>query len=261
MGRTERFPDGTNWPPARWRGMGPLPQPPALDRSASLFLDLDGTLVEFAGRPDAIEVDDALRKLIEQVAIRLDGRLAVISGRSLDDLTDHLGLPELPASGSHGLERRSASGKSGPGEPGSEVAAAIAEAKAFAESEELVFEAKPLGIAVHFRERPEAGPGVIRALQAIANTHGMMMQPGAMVGELRLPGPNKGDVLRLFMAERPFAFGRPVMVGDDLTDEAAFEAVNSLGGTSVLVGPARETNARFGLESVSDVHCWLKELV
>ena len=79
-----------------------------------------------------------------------------------------------------------------------------------------------------------------------------------MVSELRLPGPNKGDVLRRFMSEPPFAAGSPVMVGDDLTDEAAFEAADEAGGTAILVGAARPTKARYGLPSVAAVHDWLR---
>jgi trehalose 6-phosphate phosphatase len=80
-----------------------------------------------------------------------------------------------------------------------------------------------------------------------------------MVAELRPPGPDKGDAVRALMAEPPFAGARPVVVGDDLTDEHAFEAAASLGGAGVLVGPSRSSTASWRLEDVAAVGRWLRE--
>lgn len=80
---------------------------------------------------------------------------------------------------------------------------------------------------------------------------------GKMVVELLPPDAAKGDALRDFMKVAPFAERTPVMVGDDVTDESAFEAANALGGFSILVGHVRETAARHRLESVAAVRAWL----
>jgi trehalose 6-phosphate phosphatase len=79
-----------------------------------------------------------------------------------------------------------------------------------------------------------------------------------MVAELRPPGADKGDALSALMREPPFAGARPVFVGDDLTDEHAFQAAAVLGGAGVLVGPPRETAARYGLAGVAEVAEWLR---
>jgi trehalose 6-phosphate phosphatase len=79
-----------------------------------------------------------------------------------------------------------------------------------------------------------------------------------MVAELRPEGADKGGALRRLMAEPPFAGARPVFVGDDLTDEDAFEAASALGGEGVLVGPARPSAARWRLDGVVDVTAWLE---
>jgi trehalose 6-phosphate phosphatase len=79
-----------------------------------------------------------------------------------------------------------------------------------------------------------------------------------MVLELKTPGTDKGRALSAFMAETPFAGATPVMVGDDLTDEAGFRAAESLGGYGILVGPMRETAARYGLPDVPAVLDWLE---
>ena len=233
------------------------PPPPGLLADASLFLDLDGTLVEFALAPDGIAVCDDLRGLLHGLQSRLGGRLAVISGRALADLAAHLDLPGLAIAGSHGAERRHADGRVESGDVPASIAGATAEAVAFARDHELIAEAKPMGVAVHFRARPALEDAVERFAAQSAERHGLTVQKGAMVRELRAPGRTKGDVVRLFMDEPPFAGGRPVMVGDDITDEDAFAAVNSLGGTSILVGPDRPTRATYRLGDVAAVKAWL----
>jgi trehalose 6-phosphate phosphatase len=87
-----------------------------------------------------------------------------------------------------------------------------------------------------------------------------VLQPGKLVVELKTPGADKGAALTAFMAEPPFAGAVPVMVGDDLTDEYGFRAAEALGGFGVLVGPRRETAARFGLADVNAVLDWLERL-
>jgi trehalose 6-phosphate phosphatase len=78
-----------------------------------------------------------------------------------------------------------------------------------------------------------------------------------MVAELRPPGADKGDALKALMREPTFAGARPLFVGDDLTDEHAFAAAAEFGGAGILVGPARETAARYRLASVKAVADWL----
>jgi len=234
-----------------------MPPPPALPADASLFLDLDGTLVEFAVSPDGIDVCDDLRALLKGLQSRLGGRLAVISGRALADLAGHLGLPDLAIAGSHGAERRHADGRFESAEIPPSIADAAAEAAAFADDHQLIAEGKPMGVAVHFRSQPALEETVDRFVAQSAERHGLTVQKGAMVRELRAPGRNKGDVVRLYMSEAPFDAGRPVMVGDDATDEDAFEAVNALGGASILVGPERPSLAQFRLPDVDSVKQWL----
>jgi trehalose 6-phosphate phosphatase len=77
---------------------------------------------------------------------------------------------------------------------------------------------------------------------------------------LKTPGASKGTALKAFMEEAPFKDGVPVMLGDDLTDEDGFRAATELGGFGVLVGPPRETAARYGLTGVTAVLDWLERL-
>jgi trehalose 6-phosphate phosphatase len=235
--------------------------PPPLSRlaPAALFLDFDGTLVELADAPDAIAVPTALKPLLDRVTGRLEGRLAVVSGRAIDDLQSHLGSSALVLSGSHGAELRYADGRRVPVSAPPGLAAARAEIERFAAGAGgLLVEDKPTGVALHYRLAPERERAVGDFLEELAHRSGLALQRGKMVAELRPPGADKGAALRRLMAEPPFAGARPVFVGDDLTDEHAFEAAVALGGAGILVGPPRSTAARWRLGGVGEVTLWLE---
>ena len=233
------------------------PPPPELLDGASLFLDFDGTLVDFVIDPSAAVVDQRLRALLRDLWTRLDGRLAILSGRSLADLTARLDLGEIAMAGSHGLERRSADGivTSTPIPP--ELATATRAARRFAEANDLLLESKAAGVALHYRDAVHAEAAVDAFARALAQQTGLELQSGKCVRELKVPGANKGDAVRAFMTEPPFTVGRPVVVGDDLTDEHAFIAAAALGGSAILVGEARPTAAHYRLPTVEATLAWL----
>ena len=238
--------------------MTDLPKPPsALLDGASLFLDFDGTLVNFVIDPAAAAVDLALRTLLRDLWTRLDGRLAILSGRSLADLNRRLDLPGIAMAGSHGLERRSADGRitSAPIPP--ELATATRAARKFAKAHDLLLESKAAGVALHYRDAQHAEDAVDAFARALAADTGLELQSGKCVRELKVPGADKGDAVRAYMAEPPFIVGRPVVVGDDLTDEHAFIAAIALGGSAILVGEARPTAAQFRLPTVEATLAWL----
>ena len=236
---------------------GLRPPPPALLDDASLFLDFDGTLVDFVIDPAKAVVDDPLRNLLHQLSSRLDGRLAILSGRSLGELTDRIGLGPVAMAGSHGLERRSADGRvtSAPIPP--ELAEAKRAARQFAEENGLLLETKAAGVALHYRDSQHAEAAVDAFARKLAAETSLDLQQGKCVRELRVSGADKGDAVRAFMAEPPFNLGRPVVVGDDLTDEHAFIAAAALGGSAILVGDLRPTAAQYRLPTVEATLAWL----
>lgn len=234
-----------------------MPPPAALLHSAALFLDFDGTLVDFVVDPAEARVDRSLRELLLQLSRQLDGRLAILSGRPLDDLSHRLDIGPVAMAGSHGLERRSADGRITRAPIPPALAAAQAEARRFAASRDLLIECKPFGIALHYRDAGHAESEVEDFAAGLAAASGLDLQRGKCVRELKAPGADKGDAVRAFMAEPPFLVGSPVMVGDDLTDEHAFEAAAELGGCGILVGARRSTAARFRLPDVDSTLAWL----
>jgi trehalose 6-phosphate phosphatase len=232
--------------------------PLSLLEGAALFLDFDGTLVELAEAPDAIHVPGDLHPLLERLAARLGGRLALVSGRAIADLDRHLAIAGIAVAGSHGLELRPAGGACRPLAPPLGLAAARDSILAFAESDPgLLVEQKPAGIALHYRQAPERAEAVRAFAAEVAARTGLIVQHGKLVAELRAHGPSKGDALRSLMAEPAFAGARPVFVGDDLTDEDAFAAAAAMGGAGVLVGAPRPSAALWRLADVAAVAAWL----
>jgi trehalose 6-phosphate phosphatase len=235
--------------------------PPASLTDAALFLDFDGTLVELAETPGSIRVPSALPHLLQRLGSQLDGRLALVSGRSIQDLEKHLDCTGLAVSGSHGLELRLADGSFVPLAAPRGLDGVSEELARFTEADPgLLVEQKPFSIAVHYRRAPEREPEVVRLVARLAAETGLSVQQGKMVTELRPAGADKGDAVRAFMLQPPFAGYRPIFVGDDLTDEDAFQAAAELGGGGVLVGAERDSAAKWRLDGVPAVADWLERL-
>ena len=236
--------------------------PPSLLEGAALFLDFDGTLVELAEAPDAIRVSAAVPHLLRRLAARLEGRLALVTGRSIEGLERHLGCSGLAVSGSHGLELRLADGRAIPVARPHDLAAARRRLAALADQHPgLLVEDKPFGIALHYRQAPDQAERAAAVMAELARESGLTLQEGKMVIELRPAGADKGDAVRIFMQQPEFAGARPLFLGDDLTDEHAFEAAAALGGAGILVGPPRPTAAGWRLDDVNSAIAWLSRAV
>lgn len=234
------------------------PPPLRLDGTA-LFLDLDGTLAPLARRPQDVAPDARRTRLLERLTQALDGRLAVVSGRTLDDV-DRILEGRVPCVAAvHGLVRRGPGGRlrASAAHPGVETARRGF--RAFAEGRPgMLVEMKGASVALHFRQaRAWASEAQVLA-RRLARETGLTLQPGDMVVELRTPGPDKGDAIRAFLAEPPFRGAQPVFAGDDITDEHGFDEASAAGGFGVLVGAPRPTAARYGLRGVQDLIAWLE---
>lgn len=240
----------------------PPPPPPAPDWA--VFLDVDGSLLDFAPQPDAVVVPEGVQQDIAALAEHLDGALALVSGRAietLDALFDQ--LRHLPAAGLHGLEWRSAHGSGQTPPPAPSVLDAIdAQARRLAAAfPGAAVERKGPSLAMHWRAAPAAqDPFRAFAAAALRTLPGYRPQFGDRVLELRPEGMNKGTAVLAFLAQPPFAQRTPVFVGDDLTDEHGFEAVNARSGISVLVGNRAYSGARFQLSDPAAVRGWLREV-
>lgn len=239
----------------------PRPPPPPIDGAHALFLDVDGTLLEFAPRPDEVHVPDALQQVLGELHRRLGGAVALVSGRPLE-LLDVLFHPlRLPAAGLHGLEIRNGGDRRPAPGPSPALATVLECARAFgAERPDTVVEDKGSTIGLHWRNAPEHEDDMRQfAEQALERLPGYRLQLGKQVAELRPNGADKGDAIATLCDEAPFRGRHPVFVGDDLTDEHGFDVVNGLGGTSVLVGDREPSAARYRLADTAAVLGWLQQ--
>lgn len=234
------------------------PSPTLLD-GKSLFLDLDGTLFDLIDRPDEVRADAATRDLIERVRARLDGRLAIVSGRSLAQMDAILGpiAQAIPLSGSHGSEHRWEGVEAHPARPAALDEVATCFRDFAADHAGLLVETKSFGVVLHYRRAPALAAQVHLVARAQAARHALQLQEGNMMVELRMPGGDKGTAVQRLMTRPPMEGTRPVFVGDDVTDEAGFAAAIAMGGDAVLVGPPRPTHANHALPDPAAVRRWL----
>ena len=236
-----------------------LPPPPAIADDWALFLDVDGTLLAFAGAPDAVEVPAGLVDVLAALHRRLGGALALVSGRPLAQL-DLLFAPlRLPAAGLHGLERRHADNHVDPPTPPVLLAALKRKAELLvARFPGALVEDKDSTLALHWRGNPDAEHPLRELAEgALPWLHDYRLQAGDGVIEVRPLGTDKGDAIAALLDEPPFAHRLPVFVGDDLTDEHGFEVVLRRRGLAVLVGDRQPSHARHRLPGIAAVLDWL----
>lgn len=203
----------------------------------ALFLDLDGTLIDLAETPGAVSVAPGLVAVLQALSVQLGGRLAIVSGRPIEQIDALLAPLVLPAAGVHGMQRRGADGVLHSA-PLPALTAARACANALAESHPGVWVEEKYGaLAVHFRQVPDAGPLCRAALaDVVRDTPDLLLMEGKMIVEVKVAGVDKGTAIRDFLATSPFAGHRPVFIGDDTTDEAGFALVQGSGGIAIKVG-------------------------
>ncbi|CBG88701.1 trehalose-phosphatase [Citrobacter rodentium] len=233
----------------------PLTVIPELTARYAYFFDLDGTLAEIKPHPDQVVVPANILQILHRLAECNNGALALISGRSMVEL-DALAKPfRFPLAGVHGAERRDINGQLHivhlPQAIEREISVQLHNALAALPGTEL--ETKGMAFALHYRQAPEYETVLQTLALRITQTWPQLsLQQGKCVVEIKPKGTNKGEAITAFMQEAPFAGRTPIFVGDDLTDEAGFMAVNKAGGISVKVGEG-ETQAKWRLAGVQEV--------
>ena len=200
--------------------------------------------------------------LLRQLRDHLGGAVAIVSGRSIDDIDRLFPGRDIVVAGLHGLEHRLSGGPVQGVEQSDQLApisAALREACGGFLG--VIFEDKVKTLAVHFREAPEFENQIRALIESLLEGHDSLLAiNGKMVIEIKPGGWDKGSAIEQFMAEAPFHGRIPVFAGDDVTDEAGFKAVRDRGGISVRVGTASETTAEYCLDDVSVAWAWLQAL-
>ena len=237
---------------------------PHLSKCA-LLLDIDGTLLDLAPTPREVWVPPGLSETLNRLTERTSGALAMVSGRSLNDI-DLIFAPDVfPAVGGHGAEMRI--------EPDAESVAAHAppmdkELKrrlaAIARlSPGILLEDKGYSLALHYRLAPHAEKAIYAAVSLIrADLPNAPIEvlPGKCVCEIKHSGFTKATGVRELMTREPFKGRRPLFIGDDVTDETVFGIMPDYDGLAFSVG-RRAQGVQGHFDSPSDVREFLAHLL
>jgi trehalose 6-phosphate phosphatase len=242
----------------------PLPSSlvPHLNETAVL-LDIDGTLLDFAPTPREVWVPPELARTLNHLVRRTNGALALVSGRSINDI-DLIFAPDVfPAIGGHGAEMRINLAD----EPGAAMQmdkelkrrlAAIAKL-----SPGILLEDKGYSLALHYRLAPHAEKAIYEAVSLIRAdlpSAPIEVLPGKLVCEIKLAGFTKATGVLELMKREPFKGRRPFFIGDDVTDESVFAIMPDLNGLAFSVGRrAKGVAAHF--DAPSDVREFLAHLL
>jgi trehalose 6-phosphate phosphatase len=235
---------------------------PPFDRRWALFLDVDGTLVDFVEHPERVKASPRLIDVVREVFRLSGGSVALVSGRAIASVDAIFEPLRLPIAGLHGQERRDAIGR---------TRRASAEAQLFIDVRErfrpvmarhpgMFIEEKGATIALHYRAAPGAAEDVEKLAEELEAQlpEPFRVQRGKMVVEILSCDRSKGTAIEAFMSEPPFTGRIPVFVGDDTTDEYGFRWVNEHDGISIKVGSGSSL-ARVRFEGVAQVVSWIED--
>lgn len=231
-----------------------------------MFLDVDGTLLEFAPTPEGVFVPATLIAVLETLATKLGGALAFVSGRRVEDL-DRLFAPlRLPAAGVHGGEIRLAPAELSPivalGDdlPRALFAAVDRDVRSFPG---VFTEPKRFSLAVHYIDAPhlrEVLRSQIEATLSHYNARDVEILQARFVIEVKVKGFNKGSAISTLLKTEPFRDRLPVFIGDDITDEDGFAAAREAGGRAYSVTEPRG-RATYTFKNPEAVRDWLASLI
>jgi trehalose 6-phosphate phosphatase len=181
--------------------------------SLALLLDFDGTLVDIAEHPSGVMLAKETIQTLTTFETLLDGAVAIVSGRTVEEIDRFFSTSRFAVAGIHGLERRDSRGSVHQTEFDLDTLNAISETldDAIADKPGLLLERKPGSIALHYRQRPELAEFCHeQAGLLLARYEGVRLIAGKMVVEIKLGSRTKADAVGDFMAEPPFVGRYPI---------------------------------------------------
>ena len=237
---------------------------PHLNQTA-ILLDIDGTLLDLAPTPREVWVPPGLSKTLNRLLMRTSGALAMVSGRSLNDIDLIFAPDQFPSVGGHGAEMRieTDSGAVATHAPPMDKELKRRLAVIAKLSPGILLEDKGYSLALHYRLAPHAEKAIYEAVSLIrADLPNAPIEvlPGKCVCEIKHSGFNKATGVRELMSREPFKGRRPLFVGDDVTDEMVFSIMPELGGLAFSVGRRAKGVAGY-FDDPGDVRAWLAHLL
>ena len=207
----------------------------------ALLLDIDGTLLDLAPTPREVWVPPDLAQILHRLIAKTSGALALVSGRSLNDIDLIFAPEQFPAVGGHGAEMRltadSEAVVSHAPPMDKELKRRLASIARL--SPGILLEDKGYSLALHYRLAPHAEKAIYEAVSLIrADLPNAPIEvlPGKSVCEIKHSGFTKATGVLELMTRAPFKGRRPIFIGDDVTDETVFAIMPDLGGFAFSVG-------------------------
>ena len=232
-------------------------------RRCAILLDIDGTILDFAPSPRQVSVPAGLRPTLTRLTNLTDGALALVSGRSIDDIDLIFAPLRLAAIGVHGAQMRT-SGNAAVQSRATPLSEELkrALAKVVELGPGILVEDKGYSVALHYRQSPASEPDVLSAIRTIcaaAPADTVEILPGKFVVDIKPAAINKGDAVDELMQLPPFAGRHPIFIGDDLTDLSVFDIVPKFGGRAYSVGGiTADVDGHF--ETPEIVRSWLARI-
>src|SRR5580700_8124612 len=251
-------------PGRAWSKLTPGELAQRLDEYA-ILLDIDGTLLDLAPTPREVWVPPGLTTTLNRLVEKTSGALALVSGRSLNDIDLIFAPEQFPAVGGHGAEMRITNDSEAVAVHAPPMdkelkrrLAAIAKL-----SPGILLEDKGYSLALHYRLAPHAEKAIYEAVSLIrADLPNAPIEvlPGKCVCEIKQAGFDKATGVHELMTHEPFRGRYPIFIGDDVTDESVFAAMPSLGGLAFSVGRHAQGVAGH-FDAPTDVRAWLARLI
>jgi trehalose 6-phosphate phosphatase len=252
-------------PPSSGKAPGSAASELAPLNELAVLLDIDGTLLDLAPTPREVWVPPGLSKTLNRLLEKTGGALALVSGRSLNDIDLIFAPEQFPAVGGHGAEMRLTTDNEAVATHAPPLdkelkrrLAAIAKL-----SPGILLEDKGYSLALHYRLAPHAEKAIYEAVSLIRAdlpNAPIEIMPGKCVCEIKHSGFNKASGVIELMSHAPFKGRRPIFIGDDVTDESVFAIMPDFGGVSFSVGRRAQGVANY-FDDPSEVRAWLARLV
>src|SRR5918997_4293105 len=245
------------------------------ERRPAVFLDYDGTLTPIVDRPEDAVISESMRDAVSGLASRCP--VCVVSGRDRQVVQELMGLDDLIVAGSHGFDIWSPDEGKIQHDAGEGTGELLDEVKGRLQQEIEPFEGaavetKKASVAVHYRLVSEENrPKIKEIVDAVLDEHpdDLKVTPGKMVYEVQPKIDwDKGKAVLYLLGALDLDRGDvvPMYLGDDLTDEHAFEALSDK-GIGIFVGRAddpetvgRTTSADYALHTFEEVERFLDTL-
>ena len=229
----------------------------------AVLLDIDGTLLDLAPTPREVWVPPGLSKTLSQLHAKTSGALALVSGRSLNDIDLIFAPEQFPAVGGHGAEMRVSIDSESVAVHAPPMdkelkrrLAAIAKL-----SPGILLEDKGYSLALHYRLAPHAEKAIYEAVSLIrADLPNAPIEvlPGKCVCEIKHSGFTKATGVRELMTHEPFRGRRPFFIGDDVTDESVFAIMPDFGGLAAFRSDGVHKASPEHFDEARDVRAWLQ---